>query len=75
MPEVQGGKADLDAVNVTVTDGNGTKTIAKDTSHFDGWDYLPGNESLQLYGAACETLKNDPQIKVEVVVGCETQGQ
>lgn len=75
LPEVTGGQADLDAVNVTVTDNGVTKTIVKDTSHSNGWDYLPGNDSLQFYGDACETLKADPTIKVEVVVGCKTQGQ
>jgi hypothetical protein len=73
LPVVEGGMPDLDAVNITVESGGQTQTILRDQMHEDGWDYLPGNEQVQLYGAACDTLKNDPSAKIEVVVGCKTQ--
>ena len=75
LPEVTGGTPDYNAVNITVTIDNQTTTIPKDTKHKNGWDYLSGKETVQVYGAACETLKGAPEAKVEVVVGCTTQGQ
>jgi len=75
VPEVQGGDPDYDAVNITLTADNQTSTIAKDTTHENGWDYLPGHQSVQLYGEACEALKADATATVQVVVGCKTVGQ
>jgi hypothetical protein len=75
LPEVTGGTPDYNAVNITVTIDNQTTTLQKDTSHANGWDYLPGKETVQVYGEACETLRSAPDAKVEVVVGCQTQGQ
>lgn len=72
VPDVQGGKPDLDAVNITITANAQTTNVSKDVLHKDGWDYLPGHESVQLYGAACDLLKSDASAKVEVVVGCKT---
>jgi hypothetical protein len=75
VPDVEGGAADLDAVNISVTTNGDTILVKKDTSHQDGWDYLPDTQSVQLYGSACELLENDTGAKVEVVVGCKTEGQ
>ncbi len=74
LPEVEGGSPDLDKVNITVETGGQTQTIPRDQTHQQGWDYLPGNEQVQLYGNACATLKNDASAKIEVVVGCDTEG-
>lgn len=73
LPVVEGGMADLDAVNVTIAVGGQSHVIARDQAHQSGWDYLPGNENVQLYGDACELLKSDASAKVEVVVGCQTE--
>lgn len=72
LPTPNGGTPDYDAVNITVTNADGTQAIPRDTSHANGWDYLQGNDKVQLYGAACDLLKEDASAKVEVVVGCST---
>jgi hypothetical protein len=74
VPEVNGGAPKYDEVNITVESGGQKFTVLRDTSHTDGWDYLPGNQQVQLYGKSCDRLKSDPDASVEVVVGCETQG-
>jgi hypothetical protein len=73
LPDVNGGMPDYDQVNVTITSGGQTTTILRDQTKTDGWDYLPGNTTVQLYGAACDALKTDAQAKVTVVVGCKTE--
>ncbi len=74
LPKVEGGAPNFDAVNITVTADGVTFTVPRDASHGDGWDYLPGQTQVQLYGASCETLKGDADAKVKVVVGCDTVG-
>lgn len=73
VPDVNGGTPKYDEVNITVKSGGQTFTVLRDTSHTDGWDYLPGNQQVQLYGKACERMKSDPDASLEVVIGCETQ--
>jgi len=73
LPAVEGGVADLGTVNITISVEGEASTVPRDTSHNDGWDYLPGNQHVQLYGQACERVKADGQAKVEVVVGCTTE--
>jgi hypothetical protein len=72
LPMPNGGEPDYGAVNITVTSGGDTEAISRDTSHANGWDYLPGNDKFRLYGEACEMMKADANAKVEVVVGCTT---
>ncbi len=72
LPMPDGGTPDYDAVNITVTNADGTDAIPRDTTHQNGWDYLPGNEQVKLYGDACESFKADANAKIEVVVGCTT---
>lgn len=74
LPEVEAGTADYDGVNITITADGLTTIVPKDTTHANGWDYLAGQQQVQLYGKACEMLKNDPDAQVEVVVGCKTVG-
>ena len=74
LPDVQGGQPDYDQVNITVQSGGQDYTIPRDSAHHDGWDYLPGNQQVQLYGQSCDMLKNDADAKVSMVVGCTTQG-
>lgn len=73
LPEVEGGLPDYDAVNITIESGGQNVTIPRDQSHGDGWDYLPGNQQVQLYGSACDLLKSDADAKIDVVVGCTTE--
>ena len=72
VPSVEGGQPDFDAVNITITSGGETLTVARDVGHEEGWDYLAGNKQVQLYGSSCEQLKHDGDAKVEVVIGCQT---
>jgi hypothetical protein len=51
---------------------NQTNVLSRDINHQNGWDYLPNMTQLQLYGAACKTVKDDAMSKVEIVVGCTT---
>jgi len=74
VPQVSMGDPDYDAVNVTVTVDGNTDVVPKDSSHADGWDYLPNNQQIQLYGPACEAMKSSSDAKVEVIIGCETLG-
>jgi len=74
VPQVDEGTADYSQVNITVTSEGLTTIVPKDTGHDNGWDYLAGQQQVQLYGKACEMLKADPSAEVEVVVGCQTVG-
>lgn len=58
-------------INVRVSDASGTRTIARDPSRKDGWDYLPNGSQIQLYGTACLDMK-EPGAKLRVVLGCKT---
>ncbi len=54
------------------TKSGGTKGVAKDTNHQNGWDYLPNGTQIQLYGQACQDMKSDVNAKVNIVIGCKT---
>jgi hypothetical protein len=75
LPAVEGGKPDYESLNLTLTTDAKTMTIPRDTSHASGWDYLPGNQQVQLYGDSCTVMKADASAKIEVVLGCDTVGQ
>jgi hypothetical protein len=55
-----------DLVDVFV---NGTK-VSQDKSHMNGWDYGPGNNSIQFYGAACTSLQSGSAQQVQAVYNC-----
>ncbi len=75
LPPAQGGaQNDLSKVNVQVTSKNGTQALSRDTTHLSGWDYLPNQTQVQVYGASCQALRDDASAKVQIVVGCKTQG-
>lgn len=74
-PPEMGATHDLSKVNVQLVTQNGTSQLSRDTNHQGGWDYLPNMTQVQLYGAACQTVKDDAMSHVEIVVGCKTQGQ
>lgn len=75
VPQPQGGAPDFTKVNVQLQTQQGTQQVLRDTTHQDGWDYLPNQKHLQLYGNACTELKTDVKNQVEIVVGCITQGK
>ena len=75
LPKPNGGAPDLTKINVQLQTGQGTTTVARDTTHQDGWDFLPNQTHIQLYGNACTTIKADAQNQVDIVVGCTTQGK
>ncbi|HSQ61631.1 MAG TPA: hypothetical protein VLM85_00395 [Polyangiaceae bacterium] len=74
LPQPQGGAPDLSKINVELQTQQGTQQVMRYTTHQNGWDYLPNQKHLQLYGNACTTLKADVKNQVDVVVGCTTQG-
>jgi len=75
IPQTNGGSPDLTKVNVEVDTTQGTSLVARDTTHQNGWDFLPNQTHIELYGQACQTVKADPSNTVDIVVGCTTQGQ
>jgi len=74
-PPEQGTTSDLSKVNVLLVDQNGQTALSRDTNHQNGWDYLPNNKQVQLYGAACSAVTANEKAHVQIVVGCKTQGQ
>lgn len=67
------GEVDPAKVNVVYTSGAGQSSqVVQDGT--DGWTYDdPGDpKKVILHGAACDTLKSDPQGKVDIVLGCKT---
>lgn len=71
----QGSTSDLSKVNVQLVTKNAQAQLSRDSNHQNGWDYLPNNKQIQLYGQACTDLKADELGHVQIVVGCKTQGQ
>jgi hypothetical protein len=74
-PPEMGATSDLTKVNVQLVSNNQTTQLSRDTNHQNGWDYLPNMTQVQLYGAACQAVKDDAMSHVEIVVGCKTQGK
>jgi Mg-chelatase subunit ChlD len=58
-----------DAENIAVKlDG---KKLSRDASRADGWDYTDAeHRGIELYGSACEQLKQGSQNSVQVIFGC-----
>jgi hypothetical protein len=63
---------DLASVNVDLTTSTGTQSLARDTTHANGWDYTDGNTTITLYGPACDTVLKDGTAKVDILLGCPT---
>jgi len=72
VPAVEDGVPDYSALTLTLTDDAGTVGIPKDQLHENGWDYLPNQKQIQLYGDACAAAKADGA-SVQVVIGCSAQ--
>lgn len=54
--------------NVAV-DADGAR-VPRDPSHREGWDYVPGMQSIQLFGAACTRVVEGTTRAVQMVFGC-----
>ena len=75
-----GAVLDPNKVNVNYTPGSGgaaqeiprNDNISCNDPANTGWQYSTDGTKIVLCGAACETVKSDPQAKVSVVLGCET---
>jgi hypothetical protein len=74
IPKTNGGAPDLSKVNVQIDTTQGTSLVTRDTSHQNGWDFLPNQTHIELYGQACAAIKADASNTVDIVVGCVTQG-
>jgi von Willebrand factor type A domain len=61
------------APNLLVITGS-AGVIARDTSHLDGWDYGPNDQSVIFYGAACDQLHSGVVTDVEAIFECPPAG-
>jgi hypothetical protein len=61
---------DPSLISVQLASGGGSQPVARDTSHSNGWDYLPNGTQIQLYGQACTDMK-DETAKLNIVLGCK----
>jgi hypothetical protein len=58
---------------VEIDDNNGMK-IPRDQTHMNGWDYGPGDMSINFYGAACDNLQKGVTTSIQAVFGCPPVG-
>jgi hypothetical protein len=56
--------------NVGVYSDPGQKKIPQDTTHTNGWDYGAGMRSIELFGAACDDVKNKTTTNIQAIYGC-----
>lgn len=67
-------RVDPDRVNVNIQ-GNGMSSprlIPRDVDHREGWDYTAGRRSIVVYGSACDQIRTDTQVRVQILFGCPT---
>ena len=43
--------------------------VNRDPTKMNGWDYAAGNKAIQIYGPACEAIKN-ANAQVKITFGC-----
>jgi len=60
-----------DRVTVTV-DG---MQVPRDTSHMNGWDFGPGDMSIDFYGMWCNRLQTGGAMNVHAIFGCPPIGR
>jgi hypothetical protein len=48
----------------------GGQRVPKDTSHMNGWDYGPSNQSVLFYGNWCSMLQSGSIPAVQAIFGC-----
>jgi hypothetical protein len=71
-----GQQLDLGKINVINTPGGGNPTIlprSDDPNCTDGW-YLDSNNRVVLCSNTCAQVQADPQVGLEVLFGCKSQG-
>ena len=69
-------RADPGLINVTYTPAPGaaTRTIPRDVTRTDGWDYSPDMRSVILHGASCNAVRSNTSAgRVQILYGCPTQ--
>jgi hypothetical protein len=44
--------------------------VPRDTTHMDGWDFGPGDLSIQFYGSYCMSLQSGSVMNVEAIFQC-----
>jgi hypothetical protein len=49
---------------------DGTRSVPRDPTRAQGWDYDPRTNTVTFYGATCDSLRNGQVQKVDVVLGC-----
>lgn len=67
-------RVDPDRVNVNVQGAgmSSPRLLPRDVDHRDGWDYTEGRRSIMVYGSACDQIRNDAQVRVQILFGCPT---
>jgi hypothetical protein len=75
-PPPAGQQLDYGKVNVRYTNGAGDQNdLPKDPSASDctqGWQYSADRSQIVLCGSTCDTVKNDPDGKIDILFGCST---
>jgi hypothetical protein len=56
--------------NLVMIQDNKGNTIPRDPTHMNGWDFGPGNMSIQFYGTACMNLQKGIVTGISAVYGC-----
>jgi hypothetical protein len=58
--------SDLDLVEVDLS----SVMVPRDPTHMNGWDFGPGNMSIQFFGAACTSLQTATGSAVQAIYHC-----
>jgi len=48
----------------------GEQSLPRDPAHQNGWDYVPANNQIQLYGPACDDLQSGQAPELVISYGC-----
>jgi len=71
-----GQQLDYGKVNVRYTNGAGDQNdLPRDPSTSDcnqGWQYSTDKTQILLCGSTCDAVKNDPDAKIDILLGCTT---
>ena len=74
-PPPAGMELDLNKVNVTYNNGDGTTIdLGRDTACMaDGWNYNDNQTQIVLCGSLCDQVKMDGNASITIVLGCGTR--
>ncbi|MEM9069157.1 MAG: vWA domain-containing protein [Myxococcota bacterium] len=70
IPDNPEGAFDPMRVNVQIESGGDEETIPRDPSRATGWDYTSDGNRIELFGPACERVRNADAI--DILFGCPT---